>query len=287
MHVTKLSLNEPLPLTCSRKGTCCHGNKVLLNPWELARLAHEKEVSSKEFRSRFCVDGGILLHFNGTKDHRGKAACSQYIPNFGCSVHAGRPLACRLFPLGRQIQHETAEYIFEGTTFPCLNGCSEVLDLPKITVADYLEGQETADFELAQDAYLEIMQNIADIAFTLLLDSGLAESGDTKTLIAWKKLGQESAEQLAKQLGDDWLNSLMLPALDEYIENCESFANAHNELLQMKAQEEFGDLQSFKEVHLAAVKMMNLALYLALALGADALGLSEHWIDVAKSHGAS
>jgi len=286
MKVTKLSLEETLPLTCSRAGTCCHGNKVLLNPWELARIAREKELSSEEFRSRFCVDGGIVLHFNGAKDHRGKAACSQYIPNFGCSVHAGRPLACRLFPLGRQIQHETAEYIFEGTSFPCFNGCVEVRDLPQLSVKDYLIGQETAAFELAQDAYLEIMQNIADIAFTLLLDTGLAESGDTKTLIAWKKLGQESAEQLAKQLGDDWLNSLMLPTLDELIDNCETFANAHNELLQTKAQQEFGALLSLEEVHLAAVKMMNLALYLALALGADARGLSEHWIEVAKSHGA-
>ena len=286
MRTTKLTLDTVLPLTCSRRGTCCHGNQVLLNPWELARIAREKELSSEEFRSRFCVDGGIVLHFNGEKDHRGKAACSQYIPNFGCSVHAGRPLACRLFPLGRQIQHETAEYIFEGTTFPCFNGCSEVLDLPKITVADYLEGQETADFELAQDAYLEIMQNLADIAFTLLLDTGLASSGDTKTLFAWKKLGQESAEQLAKQLGDDWLNALMLPALDEHIENCETFANAHNELLQTKAQEEFGALQKLEDVQLAAVKMMNLAFYLALSLGADARGLSEHWIEVAKSHGA-
>jgi Fe-S-cluster containining protein len=286
MNVTKLRLNESLPLTCSRKGTCCHGNQVLLNPWELARLAHEKDMSSSEFRAMFCVEGGSVLHFNGEKDQRGKAACGLYTENFGCSVHTARPLACRLFPLGRQVQHEQVEYIFQGTTFPCLNGCSEVLDLPKISVADYIVGQETADFELAQDAYLEIMQDLADIAFTVLLETGLSESGDTATLTQWRKSGLLNGEQLANLLPSEWQDVLITPHISVDKTGVQSFIEEHNQLLQEKVELHVNGLSSTNDFHEAAVLMMRMALFLARSLGADSTALSEMWIDVAKSHGA-
>jgi len=286
MNITKLNLNESLPLTCSRKGTCCHGNQVLLNPWELARLAYEKNMSASEFRAAFCIQGGSVLHFNGEKDQRGKAACGLYTQNFGCSVHTARPLACRLFPLGRQVQHEKAEYIFQGTTFPCLNGCSEVLDLQKITVADYLEGQETADFELAQDAYLEIMQNLADIAFTLLLETGLSESGDTATLTQWRKSGLLNGEELAQLLPTEWQEALIVPSISINKTDVQSFIEAHNERLQEQAQLHVNGLSNMHDFHEAAVLMMRMALFLARSLGADSSALSEMWIDVAKENGA-
>lgn len=286
MNVTKLNLNESLPLTCSRKGTCCHGNQVLLNPWELARLAHEKNISASEFRVAFCIQGGSVLHFNGKKDQRGKAACGLYTDNFGCSVHTARPLACRLFPLGRQVQHEKAEYIFQGTTFPCLNGCSEVLDLPKITVADYLEGQETVDFELAQDAYLEIMQNLADIAFTILLETGLSESGDTATLTQWRKSGLLNGEELALLLPTEWQEALIVPSISLDKTDVQSFIEAHNERMQEQAQWLVNGLSSMNDFHEAAVLMMRMAFFLARSLGADSTALSEMWIDVAKENGA-
>lgn len=293
MTNTKLKLQDKLPLTCTRSGTCCHGNRVLLNPWELLCLAREKQLDPREFRDLYCDWGGILLRFNGKEDHRGKPSCSQYIENFpegsgqgGCSVHAGRPLACRLFPLGRQIQNEQAEYIFQGTTFPCLNGCPEVVNLPQLTVGDYLKGQMTDSFEVAQDEYLELMQNIADLAFTLLLDTGLAESGETKTLAVWRQMGNSEAAELVIRIGQKWIDHLMLPELSGELEDPVSFARAHNELLQMTAQERFGLLKTNQEFHEASVLMMGLALYLARALGADPRSLSEHWIEVAKSNGA-
>ena len=286
MNITKLNLNESLPLTCSRKGTCCHGNQVLLNPWELACLAHEKNMSASEFRAAFCIQGGSVLHFNGEKDQRGKAACGLYTENFGCSFHTARPLACRLFPLGRQVQHEKAEYIFQGTTFPCLNGCSEVLDSQKITVADYLEGQETADFELAQDAYLEIMQNLADIAFTLLLETGLSESGDTATLTQWRKSGLLNGEELAQLLPTEWQEALIVPSISINKTDVQSFIEAHNERLQEQAQLHVNGLSSMNDFHEAAVLMMRMAFFLACSLGADSTALSEMWIDVAKENGA-
>lgn len=283
---TKLTIQDKLPLTCSRTGTCCHGKLVLLNPWELLSLAKEKKITPREFRDRYCEFGGIRLRFDGKVGWKEQQACSQYIDNFGCSVHLGRPLSCRLYPLGRQIQSEEVQYIYQGNKFPCLEGCPEVLELPQLSVGEYLKGQLTDKFEQAQDAYLDLMQNLADIAFVLLLDTGLAESGDTKTLPLWRKMGNELPDELATRIGQEWLDYLTLPDITDELDDPTSFARKHNDLLQIKAQEKFGAAQTNKELREASVEIMGVALHLARAIGANPGILAEHWIDTAKNHGA-
>jgi Fe-S-cluster containining protein len=258
----------------------------MLNPWELLCLSKEKKITAREFRDRYCEFGGIKLRFNGTQDKKGQHACSQYIDAVGCSVHQGRPLACRLYPLGRQIQFDKAHYMYQGDQFPCLNDCSEVLELPKLSVGEYIKGQNANQFESAQDAYLVVMQNIADIGFELLLESGLALSGDTKTLEAWRELGNEAPESLTERIGNEWIDYLMLPQITDDINDPIIFAQKHNDLLLVKAQEKFGHLQTHHELHEASVLIISVALHLSRSLGADTKGLSEHWIETAKNHGA-
>ena len=286
MNSTKVSLHDKLPLTCSRSGSCCHGNKVLLNPWELYRIASEKKCTSAEFRDLHTDSGGIQLRFNGTSQWNGKSACNQYIEGKGCSVHFSRPLACRLFPLGRQIQNNTIQYIHEGNEFPCLKDCPEVTQLPYLSVSEYLEGQGTESFEQAHDSYLELMQDLADISFEFLLDTGLAKSGDTKTVALWQTMGNESAEQLSKRIGQDWMDNLMIPALLEDFNDPFSFIQQHAVLIEQKIQENFGSASSNNDFHQASVQIMGLALQLARAIGADPKVLAEQWCDVAKNNGA-
>lgn len=284
MLLTKLKLTDELPLTCSRKGTCCHGNLVHLNPWELAKMAHHKKLAVKEFRNEFTENGGIVLKFQGPKDFRGKAACNQYLENFGCSIHEGRPLACRLFPIARQIQNEQVTYGFQGSTFPCLNGCPEVQELPNRKVQDYLSEQSTSEFEQAQDAYLEIMQNLADIALILLLDTELVKVEAKSTLKDWKQIGKENPDELQTKIGSEWTDELMVPNLS--FTNAIAFSNAHNEHLQNLAQiqiDQVKDIQQLKETSNLFIRM---AMYLANAIGADASALCDLWIEIAKENGA-
>ena len=286
MITKKLQPQDILPLTCSRTGTCCHGKSVNLNPWELHCLASKKGISTKDFRDLYCEFGGTRLKFNGKAGWKNLSACSQYKEGTGCTVHLGRPLACRLYPLGRQKQAEQTHYIYEGTEFPCLEGCPEVVQLPQLSVGDYIKGQGAGNFELAQDEYLEVMQNLADVAFVLLLDTGLAESGDTSTLQRWKQLGQLSPEILTDEIEVEWLNLLMLPEIGTAISNPIDFAQQHNELLQAKAQSDFGALNSFEALHEASCLMMALALLLANGLGAKSNELADLWVTTAKGHGA-
>lgn len=283
---TVVTFGDRLPLTCSRSGTCCHGKMVWLNPWELACLARAKGMSAREFRDRFCEFGGIRLRFDGPPGWKGLPACSQFVPGAGCSVHPGRPLACRLYPLGRQLIGKAAHYIHDGENFPCLAGCSEVLDLPHLTVAEYLDGQAVGPGQIAQDAYLELMQQLADGAFVLLLESGLAASGDKQTLRGWRESGKAHPKERAKRIPLEWMDRLTLPGLDDRLDDPKGFAKAHHDQLQQAAQQAFASQSTKDSLREASCLMMALALHLGRGLGSDVEQLADRWITTAKKHGA-
>lgn len=249
-------------------------------------MAQAKKLTPKEFRDQYCEFGGIRLRFDGESSFKGMSSCSQYITDFGCSIHSGRPLVCRLYPLGRQKQNGKQHYMFQGKEFPCLADCPEVLDLPQMSVTDYIKGQAAKNFELAQDEYFEIMQNLADAAFVLLLESGLAESGDRKTLNLWREMGSEEPELLAKRLGQEWINRLMLPAISDSMDDPKAFSQRHYDLLSEEAERSLSTVETLSDYSRTSVLMMGLALHLGRSLGARPSELAEHWIVSAKEHGA-
>lgn len=288
--VTRLALTDSLPLTCSRDGACCHGNRVCLNPWELACLATAKGLKPFDFRDRYCEFGGIRLRFDITADSatvwKGLPECNMYVPDCGCSVYGSRPLVCRLYPFGRMRTGNELQYMHQGKNFPCVVSCPAVLNLPYQTVANYLLGQEVMAGEIAQDNYLEIMQQLADYAFILLLESGLASSGDQLTLRLWRKLGKNDPEQLAKYIGTEWINHLMLPDIGDLLNDPAAFACRHSEMLESQFQVSFSNLSDFAAIREASGLMMGLALHLGCGLGANPAELAEHWIVTAKELGA-
>jgi hypothetical protein len=184
------------------------------------------------------------------------------------------------------MQQEQVNYLFQGTTFPCLSGCEEVLHLPQLTVETYLKEQETDQFERAQDAYLEVVQNLADNAFIFLLDSGLSDSGDTITLSEWRRLGTCSPAQLRSFVPDEWFEILLFPSVSGVNESALDFVQAHDALLQVSIESKYNNQLTLKELSGASCLMMALALLMSKTIGADAKGLSELWIETAQSHGA-
>lgn len=277
---TLLNKNDQLPLTCSRSGDCCFGNQVHLNPWELHKLAKEKEISVAKFKEKFTEFGGLQLNFNGKINSKNKQACSLYDQNKGCTVHKSRPLACRLYPIGRQIQSGEIKYIYQGEKFPCLETCPDVEKLPKIKIEDYLKEQETSEYELAQDLYLEVMQNIADIAFSFYLDTKLAVSGDKITLENWRKIGKLSKNDLMNFIGKEWIDFLALPHSED-INEVTKFIEIQNENIQQKIQKDFENYKSLDEIRNASQLIMGIALFIAISIGANPDELSEFWSNLA------
>ncbi|MDB4089412.1 hypothetical protein N9544_07290 [Flavobacteriales bacterium] len=157
------------------------------------------------------------------------------------------------------------------------------MNLPFMTVGEYIQDQSAGEFEKSQDNHLELMQQLANIPFELFLDTGLAQSGDTETLNEWIKLGEITPDELNVRIGKDWLNAIVLPEI-ESLENPTQFTNQHTQLLLAKAQEQFGTLITFEEVKNASVLIMGVALQLSRSFGADPKSLSIHWVEAAKSH---
>jgi len=286
IKTTRLGLNDILPLTCTRSGACCHGKAVCLNPWELARLAAAKGLSVRAFRDQYCEFGGIRLVFRPQAEPNEPLSCSMYVPERGCSAHAGRPLACRLYPLGRERRGNDIQYMHRGSSFPCLAGCPDVVNLPHMSVSDYLEGQDITAYVAAQDGYLELMQHLADGAFVLLLETGLAASGDRMTLHLWRELGAIDPEHLTRRIGSEWIDRLMLPDISDGPGDPGTFIRRHHDLLEVEAQALFGTLTDTATQRTASGVMMGLALHLGRGLGADPIDLAARWIETAKKHGA-
>lgn len=284
MAATVLASGDRLPLTCTRSGTCCHGKVVWLNPWELACLALARGMPPRDFRDRHTDSGGIRLRFDGPPGWRGMAACSQYAPDRGCVAHGGRPLACRLYPLGRERQRDRVRYVHEGRRFPCLDGCPEVRALPRLSVAEYLAGQDTAAGEAAQDAYLEVMQDLAEGAFVVLFDSGLAASGDRGTVPRWSVLAEMPPAERAAAIPAGWLDRLMLAPGDP--DDPAAFIAGHREALREAAQTALASLADPPALADGSCLLMGLALHLATALGMDARALAEGFVATARANGA-
>jgi hypothetical protein len=176
--------------------------------------------------------------------------------------------------------------MYQGEVFPCLEGCAEVLNLPYSSVTEYLIEQQTKKWEVAQNNYLELVQLLADIAFELVLDSGLAESGNKETLQQWRLMAQESPDQLAYRIGQEWLDHLTTPDLNHIIQQEQLFCEQHVIILQQQLQASFENIQTHEEIQEASVLVMAMALLVSITVGAEPRLLVSHWIDIAKSNGA-
>lgn len=278
---TALAATDLLPLTCTREGTCCHGKTVWLNPWELANLAAGRGLTARDFRTAH-VDFGIRLRFSGTPGKLG-AACSQYADGVGCLAHPGRPLACRLYPLGREKRGATVRYVHEGKTFPCLTGCPSVTSLPRVGVGDYLAQQGTAPGETAQDTYLEMAQDLAEGAFVVLFDSGLAAQRGPAVLARWKAVVAMSHADRVTVIGAEWFDRLTVPQVEADLAHPAEWITAHRAQFQLAAQEAFGRLRDADTLADASVRFLALALHLVQAVGAaDPAEVGRRWLDAAK-----
>ena len=131
---------SPFSYACSRCSRCCVDKLIQVNPYEVARLARNVGTSTGEFRRRF-TDGARL-----NQDDDGRCV---FLGEQGCTVHADRPLVCRLFPLGRVVGEDGAV----AFSIPHYNPGARGSFGAGATVADFLEEQGAGPFIAAADAY--------------------------------------------------------------------------------------------------------------------------------------
>lgn len=125
---------------CTRCNSCCVDKRIQVNPYEIARLARNRGVSTAAGRDAFTDNGALRQQDDGRCIFLGEQ---------GCTVHPDRPLVCRLFPLGRVID---AAGNVHFVRYPDPHAARGDFGEDGV-VQDYVTAQGAAPFIAAADAY--------------------------------------------------------------------------------------------------------------------------------------
>lgn len=260
-----LSIDAVLPLTCTREGICCHGHRIWVNPWEVATLAVGLGLTVTELRERYLDCRGTRLRFDGPADRRGKPGCRLYDAQVGCTVHAHRPLTCRMYPLGRSRLEGVVHYYHPDKELPCMELCPTVTQLPSQKVGDYLASQDITRSEAAHDAYARVVYGLAAVA-RRIIDLGGTEIDLGRVQGFFTECADLTQETRATILPDLWMDLATAPkGLD--LADPAAFAEAHGTLLTSAVQRAAASIDG--PLTEAVVLYLALSLHLAPTVGAD------------------
>jgi hypothetical protein len=145
----ELERDSSFAYACARCSRCCSGKRIPLDPYEVARLGELLGVSTTEVLARFTTDGGALL---AVREDR---SCV-FLGEQGCTVHPARPLACRLYPLGRRVSPGQGERFAAVEPDPGCQGSYQ----GRGTIADYLAEQETRPYLAMADRYRAVLEEL-------------------------------------------------------------------------------------------------------------------------------
>jgi uncharacterized protein len=142
---------SPFSYECKACKRCCTGKRIPVNPYEVARLARHVGLSTTAFLEKHTEVGGAILR--RSDDQR-----CVFLGEGGCSVHSSRPVACRLYPLGRQRASGGEERFAELQPHPQ----SEGVYGNSGTVADFLESQGVRTYLELADAYGAVLARMLE-----------------------------------------------------------------------------------------------------------------------------
>ena len=155
-----LSRESGFRYTCNRCTRCCHHKRIMLNPYELLRLARNRGITVAEFIRDYTEDGGSVLKFEGPE-----CACVFLGPE-GCTVHPDRPLVCRLYPLGRYVPPGGGEAFAVMEGHPESAGVFAQPDSlgPQDKVGAFLDAQNVERHIKASERYYQLYTTISALA---------------------------------------------------------------------------------------------------------------------------
>ncbi|HVC43668.1 MAG TPA: YkgJ family cysteine cluster protein [Candidatus Binataceae bacterium] len=89
---------------CGSCGRCCHDQVITLSPVDLIAIARAAAITTGAARARFTIRRGSILKF------RADGGCAA-LDGARCTIHRGRPLACRLYPLGLERDGQNLRFV--------------------------------------------------------------------------------------------------------------------------------------------------------------------------------
>jgi Fe-S-cluster containining protein len=88
-----MNRQSPFSYSCNQCGCCCRNQSITLSPVDVIAIARATGLSTSEAVARYTMRRGSLLRFQANGE------CVA-LDGMHCTVHRGRPLACRVYPLG-------------------------------------------------------------------------------------------------------------------------------------------------------------------------------------------
>jgi Fe-S-cluster containining protein len=150
-----LSESDLIQLACGVNGcssNCCTKSApIVLNPYEIALMCRESNMSYED-----------LLDIVDTERAKGfplvmlpRDPHCHFWTGKGCRIYRGRPLACRLYPLGRVFDQGESHLVL-----PELNICSGLSSSPAKTIAEYLHSQDTTILIQMADHWIQFVSDV-------------------------------------------------------------------------------------------------------------------------------
>jgi len=147
-----LSESDLMQLACGIDGcdsNCCKASApIVLNPYEIALICRESKMSYEDLLDIVDTDRAngfplVMLPRN--------PVCHFWTTS-GCRIYDARPLACRLFPIGRVFDGFQSRFVLPGR-----NICTGLAPSPAGTVADYVKNQKAAVQIQMADRWIEFV----------------------------------------------------------------------------------------------------------------------------------
>ena len=128
-------------------GRCCHDKVITLAPYDVMMIAQAAGISTREAIERFTIRRGSILRFTGD------GSCTA-LDGVRCGVRAGRPLACRLYPLGIERAAPKDEERF--VHLEPARGSAGVYGNHG-TIAQFLESQGVPEYLAMNERYVPVL----------------------------------------------------------------------------------------------------------------------------------
>ncbi len=130
---------------CHACGRCCRDKVITLSPCDVIRIARAAGITTTAAVKRYTLRRGSLLRFDSSGSYVALEGVS-------CSIHQGRPLACRLYPLGLERAGGRDYFI---ALDPAPGSAGEWGD--GSTVESYLGSQGIEEYLAALEEYRELL----------------------------------------------------------------------------------------------------------------------------------
>jgi len=131
---------------CNACGRCCRDKVITLSPYDVIRIARELGISTGETVRRHTLRRGSILRFTS------EGGCSA-LDGTRCTVHWGRPLACRLYPLGLERDDNGGENFIRLEPAPGSIGVYGECG----SVDEFLEAQGVSEYLAMNERYRKLL----------------------------------------------------------------------------------------------------------------------------------